>query len=153
MKDVLVLSIPSVILWVIVLLIYVSKRSLEKKATEITIGIIKKNTLGKVVGSENTHYYRKLLIEYQINGKDFKKVMTITQFRYFHKIPIGQQSGLPVGTKVELLYNPKNIYQIYSKIDDQFDKKVCIIIFSVIATPYTLFPILFLLKEIGITFF
>ena len=90
MKDVLVLSIPSVILWVIVLLIYVSKRSLKKKATEITIGTIKKNTLGKEVGSENTHYYRKLLIEYQINGKDFKKVMTITQFRYFHKIPIGQ---------------------------------------------------------------
>ncbi|OTN87611.1 hypothetical protein A5819_000057, partial [Enterococcus sp. 7E2_DIV0204] len=123
MEDILIFSIPPALLWIIILIIYMSKKKLEKNATEMTIGTVVKNSIGKRVSNESTHYYRKLLIEYQIDGKIYKTEIQVNQLIYFRKIPIGQKTGLPVGTRVELLYNPKNISQIYSKIDDQFNKK------------------------------
>lgn len=116
----------------------------------MTIGTVVKNSLGKRVSSDSTHYYGKLLIEYQIKGKIYKSEIQVNQLIYFHKIPIGQKTGLPVGTKVELLYNPKNVSQIYSKIDDQFNKKMAIFIFTCFAVFTSLFPNLFLLNEVGI---
>ncbi len=153
MENILIFSIIPALFWIITLLIYMSKKSLKKKATEMTIGTVVKNSLGKIVSSDSTHYYRKLLIEYQIKGKIYKSEIQVNQLIYFHKIPIGKKTGLPVGTKVELLYNPNNISQIYSKIDDQFNKKFLMIFFSCFAGFLSMFPILLFLQEIGIYIF
>lgn len=119
----------------------------------MTIGTVVKNGLGKRVSSESTHYYEELLIEYQIKGKIYKTEIQANQLIYFRKIPIGQKTGLPVGTKVELFYNPKNISQIYSKVDDQFNKKVLMFFFSYFAGFLSIFPIFLFLQEIGIYIF
>ncbi len=153
MEDILIFSILPTLLWITILLIYMSKINLEKNATEMTMGTVVKNSLGKRVSDESTHYYRKLLIEYQIDGKIYKTEIQVNQLIYFRKIPIGQKTGLPVGTRVELLYNPKNISQIYSKIDDQFNKKFLMFFFSCFAGFLSIFPILLFLQEIGIHIF
>ncbi|MGX7149408.1 DUF3592 domain-containing protein [Enterococcus ureasiticus] len=152
MKDVLIFAIPAVVLWVIVLLIYLRKKSVDKKATEKVVGIVLSNRTYMVGSSDGASYGRVSLVEYTINGKQYKKEFQINQLIYFHRVPIGQKRGLPVNSKVELRYNPTNINQIFSAVDNQFGKNFMIFFFSVFALFFTLFPILFLLKEIGIYF-
>ena len=152
MKDVLITAIPASILWVIVLLIYLRKKSVDKKATEKVVGTVLSNRTYTVASSDRTSYGRVSLVEYIINGKQYKKEFQINQLIYFHKIPIGQRKGLPVHSKVELRYNPTNVNQIFSAVDNQFGKRFMIFFVSVFAVFWTLFPILFLLKELGIRF-
>ncbi|ALR99985.1 hypothetical protein ATZ33_00880 [Enterococcus silesiacus] len=153
MKDVLIIFvIPAIVLWMVVLLIYLSKKNVDKKATEKVTGVVLSNTTYTVTSSDRTSYGRVSLVEYTINGKQYKKEFQINQLIYFHKIPIGQRKGLPVHSKVELRYNPTNVNQIFSAVDNQFGKRFMIFFFSIFAAFWTLFPILFLLKELGIRF-
>ncbi|MBO0447060.1 hypothetical protein IGJ55_001018 [Enterococcus sp. AZ170] len=152
MKDVFISAIPAFIFWVIVLLIYLRMKTVEKKTTERVVGIVLSNSTYKIESSDGTNYGRVSLVEYTINNKQYKREFQINQLIYFHKIPIGQRKGLPVHSKVELRYNPTNVNQIFSTVDNQFGKRFMIFFFSIFAVFFTLFSILFLLKEMGLNF-
>lgn len=153
MEAILISSILPTVFWTIVLLVYFSKKRLEKNCTESTIGIVVKSRLITNMNDGDLNFYRIPLIEYQINGRNYRTEIHVNQLRYFHKIPIGQITCPPIGTQIELMYNPKNINQIYAKIDDQFGKKMVMFIFSCFASFTSIFPIGFLLNEVGIRFY
>lgn len=146
MNDIWISSIPALVMWAISALIFLWIKHVQKRATSNVIGEVIDNQAyrsGDVHGNVS-------IVEYVIDGQTHQKEFQINQLIRFHGIPIGQQKGLPIGSKVELAYNPKNSQQIYAVLDNQFGKRLTLLIFSLVAVFLSLFPMLFLLKEVGL---
>lgn len=148
MTFVLVVSLLAFILWSVVLCLMIRKERLEKNATA--------RTIGKVIGSSKSYTGETTivasLITYVIDDKIYQREFQVNQLIRFHKIPIGQRKGLPVGTEVVMRYNPNKPKQIFVELDNHFALKFLMFFSSVFALFLTVFALLFLMKEFGIVF-